>query len=110
MKVTIRRNELLQVLSAYFRIGVDDFVIGPTTISELGKKARIAVNKPLYADLKISNIKALRELSTSLGQPLTLMEGKWALEHWVEWVSFLDEYNRLPEGGYASQMTYGQLR
>jgi len=110
MIVTIRREEIKAVLSAYFRVAVDDFVIGPVNPSELGKRARASVNRPLDNALKIGNIRALRELANGLGHQITLQEAKWALEHWLEWINFVDEYNRLPAEGYASQMTYGQLK
>ena len=110
MTVTIRKEEIKAVLSAYFRVVVDDFIIGSVNPSEVGKKARMAVHQPLDNALKISNIRGLRELAVSLGKPITLQEGKWALEHWLEWIAFVDEYNRLPAEGYASHTTYGQLR
>lgn len=110
MKVTIRREEIKAVLSAYFRVEVDDFVIGPAEPSEVGRMCRQAVCFPLDNSRKVSNIRALRELAIKFGHPVTLQEGKWALEHWLEWIAFLDEYNRLPESGYAFTNTYGLLK
>ena len=110
MKVTIRKEEIKAVLSAYFRVEVDDFVIGPTEPSLLGKRIRLALGKPLDGALKISNIRMLREIANDLGKPITLQEGKWALEHWLEWIAFVDEYNRLPADGYATEKEYGRLK
>lgn len=110
MKVTIRKEEIKAVLSAYFRMDVDEFTIAPAEPSGLGKRCRAAMNRPLDLSFKIGNIKMLRDISVAIGKPLTLQEGKWALEHWLEWISFIDEYNRLPISGYGSGDGMGILK
>jgi hypothetical protein len=110
MKVTIRKEEIKAVLSAYFRVEIEDFTIGPTEPSEMGRKVRQVVIRPLDNSIKIGNIKTLRELSFDLGKPMTLQEGNWAMTHWLEWINFIDEYNRLPLGGYATSKEFGQLK
>ena len=109
MKVFIRREEIKAVLSAYFRVDIDDFTISPNEPSKVGKMVRTLVQKPLDNTLKLGNIRALRELATTLQVYMTLQEGKWALEHWLEWISFVDEYNRFPLPGYGSNKTIGKL-
>lgn len=110
MKVTIRKEEIKAVLSAYFRMDVDDFVISPAQPSSLGKRLRGCVNKPFDLSLKFSNIKALRATLDPMGMHLGLQDGKWAMEHWLEFIVFVDEYNRLPLAGYGSNEALGQLK
>jgi hypothetical protein len=110
MRVTIRKEEIKAILSAYFRVEVDDFIIGPAEPSAIGKVVRIMVVKPLDISEKIGNIRALRDISVKLGKPITLQEGNWAMTHWLEWISFVDEYNRLPLSGYGLADTFGKLK
>lgn len=110
MKVTIRREEIKAVLSAYFRVDVDEFVIAPADPSPLGKRLRKAVDRPLDLTFKMSNIKALRNVATSMGTTLGLQDGKWAAEHWLEFIAFVDEYNRLPRAGFGTGKEQGILR
>jgi hypothetical protein len=110
MRVTIRREELKAILSAHFRMEVDDFIISPTTPSVIGKLVRTMVARPLDNSVKFDNIRALRDVSVKLGKPLTLQEGRWAIEHWIEWIGFIDEYNRLPLSGYGRTETLGKLQ
>jgi hypothetical protein len=109
MKVNIRREEIKAILSAYFRVDVDDFTISPNDPSKMGKMVRNVVTKPLDNTGKLGNIRVLREFSDSQRVYMTLQEGKWALEHWLEWISFVDEYNRLPLAGYGSSKAFGKL-
>lgn len=110
MIVRVRREELIGVLSKHLGKQVKDFVITDAEPPVIGRACRAGVIDPLDNNLKISNIKALRNVATMIGMPMTLMEGKWALEHWLQWIAFVDEHNRLPKGGYGSGEGYGKLR
>ena len=110
MKVTIRKEEIKAVLSAFFRMDVDDFEIAPAEPSALGKRLRAAMNRPLDLTLKMSNIKSLRNLGCEIGCHVGLQDGKWALEHWLEFIAFVDEYNRLPMAGYGQGKDQGMLK
>jgi hypothetical protein len=109
MKVTLRREEIKAVLTSYFGIEVEEFVIGSSEPSEIGRMARSAVNRPLDPMVKISNIRTIRALSFTLQKPMTLQEANWAITHWLEWIGFVDEYNRLPMPGYGHFKTFGKL-
>jgi len=75
----------------------------------IGRACRAAVHEPLNLELKIPNIKALRNVATMMDMKMTLMEGKWALEHWITWIAFVDEHGRLPFPGYGSGDGAGKL-
>lgn len=110
MKVTIRKEEIKAVLSAFFRMDVTDFVIAPAEPSILGKRLRAVVHNPLDMTLKFGNVKALRNTLDPMGIHLGLQDGKWAVEHWLEFIAFVDEYNRLPQPGYGMGKDQGILK
>jgi hypothetical protein len=110
MKVTIRKEEIKAVLSAYFRLDVTDFVIAPAEPSPLGKRIRAKVDRPLDMALKFGNVKALRNVMAAVGSHIGLQDAKWAIEHWLEFIAFVDEYNRLPSPGYGMGKEQGILK
>jgi hypothetical protein len=110
MIVAVHREEIIGLLSQHFGTAVKDFVITSDSQSIVGKACRAGVTNPLDNNVKISNIKALRNVAVMIGSPMTLMEGKYALEHWIKWIAFVDEHNRMPKGGYGSGDGYGKLK
>lgn len=109
MIVRVSREEIRALLSRHLKMPVKDFVIAADSQSIIGRACRAAVHEPLELKFKITNIKALRNVATMIGTPLTLMEGKYALLHWTKWIAFVDEYGRLPHGGYGSGEGFGKL-
>jgi hypothetical protein len=106
----VNRELICGLLSKHFKRRVNHFVITNTEPPVIGKACRTCLINPLDNELKISNIRALRNFSEMVGQPLTLMEGKWALTHWSKWIAFVDEHNRLPNRGYGSGPDEGVLK
>ena len=109
MKVSIRREEIKAVLSAYFQMEVDDFIISVDEPSLVGKVVRSVVINPLVPGLRMANIKALRALAIDLKNPLGLQDAAWSTQHWLEFIAFVDEYNRLPLAGYGTGKDIGKL-
>jgi len=110
MRLTVTREQIRAALGKLYKVDVEDFTIIPAAPSAIGIRCRSVVCRPEIADTKISNIKAMRRLATNLRQPMTLMEGKWAVENWDRFIAFVDEYNRLPLGGYGSGDGKGILK
>lgn len=110
MKCALRREEILQILSAHFRSEVEDFIIVPSTPSSLGLRLRNKVNNAAQKSYLVSNVRLLREVATDIGKHITVMEGKWAIENWDRFLEFIDEYNRLPLSGFASGDQKGILK
>jgi len=110
MIVAVHREEIIGLLSKHLGRAVKDFVITSDSQSVIGKACRAAVHNALNLEFKISNIKALRNVATMIGTPLTLQEGKYALENWIKWISFVDDHNRMPKSGYGTGEGYGKLR
>ena len=110
MIVAVHREEIIGLLSKHLGMPVKDFVITNDSQSVIGRACRAGVHDPLNLDFKIANIKALRNVATMIGTPMTLMEGKYALMNWLKWIAFVDDHNRLPKGGYGSGDGEGKLK
>lgn len=110
MKVKIRKEEIKAALSAFFRMDVEDFEIAPSEPSVLGNRIRKVMDRPLDMTFKVRNIRALRDVGSAMGTMVGLQDGKWAIEHWLEFIGFVDEYNRLPKPGYGMGPNQGILK
>ncbi len=110
MKLTVTREQIRAALEKMFKTEIEDFTIIPSKPSAIGMRCRNVVWRPGDGDTKVGNIKSIRDLSKDLNKTMTLMEGKWALENWDKFLSFVDEYNRLPLGGYGSGDDKGVLK
>lgn len=109
MIVHVHREEIIGLLSKHLGRPVKDFIITSDSQSVIGKAVRAGLIEPLDNNLTVCNIKALRNIAIMLGTPMNLLEGKYALTHWVKWIAFVDEHGRLPKNGYASGKEYGIL-
>jgi hypothetical protein len=110
VKLTVTREEIRVALEKLYRLPVEDFTIIPSRPSVTGLRCREVVILPGERAAKVPNIKALRELSNKFHPQMTLMEGKWAVENWEKFIAFVDEFNRLPLGGYGSGDEKGILQ
>lgn len=110
MKLTVTREQIRAALENLYRTDVEDFTIIPSKPSAIGMRCRSVVSMADLEENRIRNIKALRNLSIALRQRMTLMEGMWAIDNWQRFIEFVDEYNRLPLGGYGSTETKGVLK
>lgn len=88
---------------------VTDFEIVPPDPSPLGKYLRQAVREPLDKIYFVGNIKSLRVMVNELGKGISLCDARWAIEHWPQWIQFIDQFNRLPENGYGTKEGNGKL-
>ena len=109
MKVKLTGEELKAILSRHFQCEVTDFTLIDPDTSPLGKYLRKSVIQPLDKIHFIGNIKSLRERVRERGWTMTLMEGKWAVENWLVFLQFVDQFNRLPFAGYGSGDGKGKL-
>lgn len=110
MKVSLTGEEFKAILSTHFRCEVTGFTIVDPDPSPLGKLIREAVINPLDKFFFVSNIKLLRKALTMRGETINLLEARWAIENWQEFLRFVDEYNRLPVSGYGSGESKGKLK
>jgi hypothetical protein len=110
MKVKLTSEELKAILSLHFNHEVTGFALIDPDPSPLGKLLRHSVINPLDKLYFIDNIKSLRKVLICEGKTITLMEGRWAIDNWTEFLQFVDQYNRLPISGYASGEDKGKLR
>lgn len=110
MKVKLTGEELKAILSTFFRCEVTDFTLIDPDPSPFGKRIRQMVVYPLDKSFFIDNIKSLRKGLVVNGETITLLEGKWAIENWPDFLRFVDQYNRLPISGYGSGDSKGKLR
>lgn len=110
MKVKLTGEELKAILSTHFRCEVTDFTLIDPDPSPLGNLIRSAVVNPLDKSNFVGNIKSLRRSLLVKGETITLLEGRWAIENWPDFLRFVDQYNRLPISGYGSGDSKGKLR
>lgn len=110
VKLVVTREEIRTALEKLYRRPIEDFTIIPSSPSSLGRRVRSVVCRPELKETKVQNIKALRDLSSRLQKPTSLMEGKWALENWIQFLAFVDEFNRFPVAGYGSGDDKGILK
>jgi len=110
VKLVVTREEIRTALEKLYRKPIEDFTIIPSTPSTVGRRCRSVVCRPELREMKVSNIKSLRDLSGRLQKPITIQEGKWAIENWTQFIAFVDEFNRFPVGGYGSGEGKGILK
>jgi hypothetical protein len=110
MKVRLTSEELLAILSRHLRCEVTGFTIIDPDPSPLGKLLREAVVNPLDKTWFVSNIKLLRKALVIKGEMINLLEARWAIENWPDFLRFVDQYNRLPMSGYGSGESKGKLK
>ena len=102
MKIQIPKSELLRVLSKSFSVDVSEVDITDDDASPLADVVRKIVTALDYKlTQKIAAIKALRQAaSDNKWQQISLADAKWAIEHFSEFIAFVERYNRLPKDGY----------
>ena len=98
MKITLKYNELLTLLSKSFGVTVTGFTLeeplSETLIDVVSKCPNYQTNQKLLA------IKTLREwTSKNTLDYIGLADAKWAIENWERFYSFVVEYDRLPVNG-----------
>ena len=109
-EVRLTGEEFIAILEKELNGKVSGFVILNPDPSPLGKIVRQAIVAPLDKENFVGNIKSLRETVKSVGKYLMLSEARWAVDHWDEWLQFVDRNNRLPGVGYGSGEDKGKLR
>ena len=108
MKLSVTKEELLQILSNHFGQSVSECTIlkvpslHRNIIDSLMKDLKIPIvgaGVLNVSNLKIPAIKSLRSI-TGAG----LGEAKWAIEHWDEWIGCVKKNGRLPtfRGDYTT--------
>jgi hypothetical protein len=110
MKVSLTGEEFKAILSAFFKHEVTGFTIIDPDPSPLGKLIREAVVNPLDKLNFVGNIKSLRRTLLCKGETINLLEARWAIDNWPDFLRFVDQYNRLPISGYGSGDEKGKLR
>ncbi len=105
MKVSLKKTELLNIISKYLRVKVDAFEIelpGTEIVAALQK----AIEGLDYTgSQKIAAIKAFRTVAAPFlankGDVVGLADAKWAIENWEKLLKFVGDNARLPESGYG---------
>jgi hypothetical protein len=110
MKVSLTGEEFKAILSCHMRCEVTGFTIVDPDPSPLGNLIRGAVVNPLDKSFFVSNLKLLRRALIMRGDMINLLEARWAIENWLDFLRFVDQYNRLPISGYGSGDEKGKLK
>lgn len=103
-QITLTKPELLTILSSHYGFTVVDATIA--TEPTLAKAIREVVEQFDYRSTqKIAAIKALRQLSVDrklcdVGI-MGLADAKWAIEHFDEFIAFVEKNDRLPAESYS---------
>ena len=102
--ISISKPELLTILSSHYGFTVVNVeVVQPSTMA---MEIRKTVEQFDYrGSQKISAIKAIRQLGIDQkwndGIVIGLADAKWAIENFVEFISFVETNDRLPDSGYS---------
>jgi hypothetical protein len=100
MTITLTNSELLKILSNQLGQDVTSYTIvdsGAELAEYLQAEVRKAGN-PYYYDNKIRCIKALRAaIDEKLKASYMLVESKWAIENWDQFISFVKANGRIPK-------------
>jgi len=107
-QITLTKPELLVILSSHYGFTVVDATI--TTEPTLAKAIREVVEQfDYHSTQKIAAIKALRTLSVDKklygeGGVMGLADAKWAIEHFSDFITFVEKNDRLPAPDYSRSL------
>lgn len=103
MKINATKKEICELLSKATGIEVTDFSVKKTASFNAQKFIDAVKNLDYLGSQKITAIKAIREVAgydKNNHCHLTLSNAKWAVENWPQWIAFVKEKGRLPQGEY----------